>query len=211
MATRSINEPFITRIKGLIESHMKDEGFGVSELSGEMKVSRSTLHRRIRNETGVSVSQFIRNARLKKTLELLKTDSITVAETAYMTGFRSASYFSKCFRKYFGYPPVEARMRAFDETSAESRNEGQGNDGDSSLLHNFPLQTTSFIGRQKEIETIIGLMGKHRIVTLTGTGGCGKTRLACEAARHLGKDHRDGIWFVDLSDRKSTRLNSSHT
>jgi len=206
MAAQIINEPLITRIRRLIEVHMKDEGFGVSELAGEMNMARSTLHRRIRTETGITVSQFIRNARLKKALELLKTDSVTVAEAAYMTGFRSASYFSKCFRKYFGYPPVEARMRAFDETDTESRNECQGTDEDSSLLHNFPLQTTSFIGRKNEIGTIIGLIEKHRIVTLTGTGGCGKTRLACEVARYLGKDRWEGIWFVDLSSVEKEKL-----
>ena len=185
---------------------MKDEGFGVSELAGEMNMSRSTLHRRIRSETGISVSQFIRNARLNRALELLTEYSMTVAEAAYTTGFRSASYFSKSFRNYFGYPPVEARKRAFDERDTETQNEGEGGDEEGSLLNNFPAQTTSFIGREKEIGTIIDLIEKHRIVTLTGTGGCGKTRLACEIARHLEKDYRNGIWFVDLASVETEEL-----
>ena len=177
----------------------KIEGFGVSELAGEINMSRSTLHRRIKSETGITVSQFIRIARLNRALELLKENSVTVAEVAYMTGFRSAAYFSRCFRNYFSYPPVEARKRAFDESDTETQDESEGGDKGCSLLHNIPAQTTSFIGREKEIETIIGLIEKHRIVTLTGTGGCGKTRLACELARYLEKDYRDGIWFVDLA------------
>lgn len=199
MAGQSIKDPFITRAKEFVEAHMKDEGFGVSELASMMNMSRSTLHLRIRTETGITVSQFIRNARLNRALELMKDYSVSVAEAAYMTGFRSASYFSRCFRNHFGYPPVEVRKRAYVESDSETRDEDQNGDGKGSLLNNFPVQTNSFIGRKEEIKILIGLIKKHRIVTLTGTGGCGKTRLACELARHLEEKFRDGIWFVDLA------------
>ena len=131
---------------------------------------------------------------------------MSVAEAAYMTGFRSASYFSRCFRNHFGYPPVEVRKRAFVKSDTETRNEDQGSDGEGRILNNFPVQATSFIGRMKEIATIIDLIEKHRIVTLTGTGGCGKTRLACEVVRHLERYFRDGIWFVDLASVEMEEL-----
>ena len=202
----SREDRFVKHAREIIAANLEDEGFGVSELASEMNMSRSTLHRRIKTETGITVSQFIRIARLNRALELLKENSVTVAEAAYMTGFRSAAYFSRCFRNYFGYPPVEARKRAFDESDTETENESEGGDKRCRLLHNIPAQTTSFIGREKEIETIIGLIEKHRIVTLTGTGGCGKTRLACELARYLEKDYRDGIWFVDLASVDTEEL-----
>jgi predicted ATPase/class 3 adenylate cyclase/DNA-binding CsgD family transcriptional regulator len=65
--------------------------------------------------------------------------------------------------------------------------------------HNLPVQLTSFVGRDAAISEIGDLITEHRIVTLTGPGGCGKTRLGLQvAAEALG--HRDGgAWFVDLS------------
>jgi non-specific serine/threonine protein kinase len=197
---------FIQRVTRLIEANMKNEGFGVSELASKMNMSRSNLHRKVKSGTGLSVSQFIRIARLEKALELLKNDSLTVAEVAYNSGFRDASYFSKCFRKYFGYPPVEVKRRIFDETEAKDQTVGEVSEEIKNQLHSFPVQTTTFIGREKEIGTITGLIEKHRIVTLTGTGGCGKTRLACEAVAKMDKDFSDGIWFVDLAPLEEEEL-----
>lgn len=94
---------FTQRLNELIETNMSNERFGVSELASEMHMSRTTLHRKIKSATGQSVSQFIRNARLSKALELLKQDNLTVAEIAYMVGFGSAIYFIILFvGPYFG-------------------------------------------------------------------------------------------------------------
>ncbi len=98
-------DTFIKGVNEIIVAKMKDEGFGVSELAKEMNISRTTLHRKIKSGTGQSVSQLIRDTRLKRALELLENEPLTVAEAAYMTGFRSATYFSKCFRKKFDTLP----------------------------------------------------------------------------------------------------------
>jgi predicted ATPase len=58
---------------------------------------------------------------------------------------------------------------------------------------------TSFIGRHQEIEQIAHQLRKHRLLTLTGTGGIGKTRLAIEAGWQLAADYVDGVWMVDLA------------
>jgi TolB-like protein/AraC-like DNA-binding protein len=68
-------------------------------------MSRSTLHRRIHSLTGKSAGHFIREYRLKSARELLQDSGMTVSEVAYWVGFSSATYFSTCFRKQFGYPP----------------------------------------------------------------------------------------------------------
>lgn len=65
--------------------------------------------------------------------------------------------------------------------------------------HNLPAQLTTFIGRRKELQLIKELIKEQRLVTLTGAGGSGKTRLACEVAATLVRDFEDGVWFVDLS------------
>jgi len=68
-----------------------------------------------------------------------------------------------------------------------------------SAKHNLPVQLTSFIGRENEINQVKQFISKHRLVTLTGAGGCGKTRLAIEIARSLIGIYRDGVWMVKLA------------
>jgi predicted ATPase len=64
---------------------------------------------------------------------------------------------------------------------------------------NLPLQLTSFIGRQQEVSELVAQLEASRLVTLTGTGGTGKTRLAVEVAGSVAERFPDGVWFVDLS------------
>jgi len=63
---------------------------------------------------------------------------------------------------------------------------------------NLPEPLTSFIGREREIGDILGLLERSRIVTLTGPGGTGKTRLSIEVARRRDDEFPDGAWFVPL-------------
>lgn len=65
--------------------------------------------------------------------------------------------------------------------------------------HNLPLQLSSFVGRERELAAIRHAVQQHRLVTLTGTGGTGKTRLALRVAGELLDDFRQGAWFVDLA------------
>lgn len=64
---------------------------------------------------------------------------------------------------------------------------------------NLPRQLTSFVGRRREIAEISELMGRSQLVTLSGAGGCGKTRLALEAAAEFGSHYSDGVWWVALA------------
>jgi len=64
---------------------------------------------------------------------------------------------------------------------------------------NLPLQLTSFIGRERERAEVKRLLARTRLVTLTGSGGCGKTRLALEAARAQMSEFEDGVWQVELA------------
>ena len=98
---------FLGDINKAIEQNLSDENFGVSELAGEMNMSRSNLLRKVKSLTGVSASQHIRNVRLAKGMGLIREGSLTVSEIAYKVGFGSPSYFIKCFREYYGYPPGE--------------------------------------------------------------------------------------------------------
>jgi non-specific serine/threonine protein kinase len=65
--------------------------------------------------------------------------------------------------------------------------------------HNLPAQLTSFVGRSREIGELRQLLSTTRLLTLTGAGGCGKTRLALQVAAELLDQVADGVWVVDLS------------
>jgi predicted ATPase/class 3 adenylate cyclase/DNA-binding CsgD family transcriptional regulator len=65
--------------------------------------------------------------------------------------------------------------------------------------HNLPAQLTSFVGRSDQIRQLIETLSDNRIVTLTGAGGVGKTRLAARAATEAAPNFGDGVWYVDLA------------
>jgi predicted ATPase/class 3 adenylate cyclase len=67
------------------------------------------------------------------------------------------------------------------------------------IQNNLPTQLTSFIGREDNIEQLRALLGKNRLVTLLGPGGCGKTRLSIQVAAESLNEFADGVWFVDLA------------
>lgn len=67
------------------------------------------------------------------------------------------------------------------------------------FAHNLPIQLTSFITRDADVAAIKDLLADHRLVTLTGSGGCGKTRLGLQVAADLVDSFPDGVWFVDLA------------
>src|SRR6266540_4297824 len=66
------------------------------------------------------------------------------------------------------------------------------------MPNNLPIQLTSFIGREHEIEEIKHLLGSARLITLTGAGGTGKTRLAIEVVKRTGDQYPDGVWLIDF-------------
>ncbi len=72
--------------------------------------------------------------------------------------------------------------------------------------NNLPVQLTSFVGRDRELQTVARLLAATRLLTLTGPGGTGKTRLALQLAALVADDHRDGVWFVPLEPLRDPEL-----
>ena len=106
---------FLRKITEIIDENISNEQFGVSELADRIGMSRSNLLRKVKSSTNLSVSQFINQVRLKKAMEMLKDSSLRVSEISYQVGFSSPSYFIKCFRDHYGYPPGEAGKRESSE------------------------------------------------------------------------------------------------
>src|SRR5262249_31126062 len=74
------------------------------------------------------------------------------------------------------------------------------------LSNNLPVQVTSFIGREREIKDIEARLSTTRLLTLTGSGGCGKPRLALQAAADVLEQFPDGVWLVELASLSDPAL-----
>src|SRR5215203_4700093 len=66
-------------------------------------------------------------------------------------------------------------------------------------LHNLPSELSSFVGREKELAEVKRLLENTRLLTLTGAGGCGKTRLALAVASEVVEGFEDGVWLLELA------------
>jgi len=107
---QNIDKDFISRLHQIMEANLDNERFGVSELANAANVSRSNLHRKVHAYNRNSTSQFIREYRLKKAMEMLRFEEATVAEIAYRVGFSSPTYFNTCFKDFYGITPGEAKL-----------------------------------------------------------------------------------------------------
>jgi non-specific serine/threonine protein kinase len=75
-----------------------------------------------------------------------------------------------------------------------------------SRTHNLPIELTAFIGREREMAAVKELLQRNRLLTLTGPGGCGKTRLALRLAADRVGAMKDGVWLVDLASLSDPKL-----
>ena len=100
-------DAFVIKAKAAVEAHLSDVNFGVMELSREMTLSHSQLHRKLSALTGFSASKFIRYIRLNKAKELLQNSELSITAVAFDTGFNDPSYFGRVFKKEFGVTPME--------------------------------------------------------------------------------------------------------
>jgi predicted ATPase/DNA-binding winged helix-turn-helix (wHTH) protein len=95
--------------------------------------------------------------------------------------------------------------RGYQFTLEVTKGDGEAN-RISGSKHNLPFQLTSFVGREQEIAQLEQFVAANRLVTLTGTGGAGKTRLAIEVASRLTDAFPDGVWLVELAALSDPRL-----
>jgi TolB-like protein/AraC-like DNA-binding protein len=115
----TVSNTFLEKLQLEVDANLTNDQFGVEELAKNMGMSRSQLHRKLNAATGQSVSQFIREYRLQRSMKLLKDGELTAAEVADRVGFGSASYFSTCFNEFYGFPPGEVKNK-LTENPAES-------------------------------------------------------------------------------------------
>jgi len=99
------NEQFIRLLKKVVEHHISDSEFQVSDMHIQFGMSSSMFYRRVKELTKLAPVEYVKHYRLNRAASMLKKDNFSIAEIAYATGFSDQSYFGVCFRKQFGMTP----------------------------------------------------------------------------------------------------------
>ncbi len=100
---------FLELLRKHVQEHISDSDFSVETLAADMSMSRVQLYRKVKQLTGHTPVDIIRQSRLNRAKLLLSTTDLTISEVTYQVGFTAPSYFTKCFKEEFGYLPGDAR------------------------------------------------------------------------------------------------------
>ncbi len=116
---------FLEKMTGVICEHLRDPAFGVEQLAGLTHMSTSQLHRKIKAITGMPPVLLIKDCRMRRAIELLRAGQENISGVAFLIGFDDPGYFTKVFKKHFGFLPSDrdrltsaAIHRPFTDTSA---------------------------------------------------------------------------------------------
>jgi len=183
---------FLSQLQDVIKQNISDEMFGVSELAAEIGMSRSNLLRRIKKYTNVSASQFIRQVKLQEAMEMLKKTSLTVSEVSYKVGFSSTSYFIKCFREEYGYPPGEVGKRTSGGTDYREVREQTHQlaaimftdiEGYTALMQQDEEKAIRFRNRHREVFNSVTELHNGKILQYYGDGTLSTFHSAIDAVK----------------------------
>lgn len=108
--TTSLDKEFIEKVLNYIHNNIDDPDLNVESLASQLNLSRSQFYRKIKALTNQTANEFLRNIRLHRAKQLLEKGNPSVSEVCFMVGFSSPSYFTKCFKGYFGLLPTEVAM-----------------------------------------------------------------------------------------------------
>jgi ligand-binding sensor domain-containing protein/signal transduction histidine kinase/DNA-binding response OmpR family regulator len=101
------DEKFISDAIEIIEKNISNEKFDALFLAEELNMSQSALYRKLKALSGFTIAEFIRGIRLKKAAQLLRSQSYTVSEVAYMVGFNDLKHFRNCFKEQYKVSPSD--------------------------------------------------------------------------------------------------------
>lgn len=102
-----VDEEYMDKLHDFIMKHISEPDLNIENLTIQLGTSKSSLYRKLKANTGLSINEYIRVCRLKQAAELLSSQKYKINEVAFMTGFSSPSYFATCFQKQFGISPSE--------------------------------------------------------------------------------------------------------
>ena len=107
---RSADDQFLQKAAEIFNDHISDDQFTVEMFCSSLGMSNSQVNRKLQAITGLTPSLFIRNLRLRQSLVLLEKGYDNIARIAFEVGFSDHSYFSKCFREFYGTSPTEYKF-----------------------------------------------------------------------------------------------------
>lgn len=103
----SYNEKLLQETIIFINKHLSDPEINIDKMCKSIGVSHSSLYRKIKAQTGLTLNELTRQIKLKRAAQLMKSKKLTIAEIMDETGFTNHSYFAKCFKKEYGLSPRE--------------------------------------------------------------------------------------------------------
>ena len=115
-AVNEVDKSFMEKLRHLIDENLSNPNLSVEELGEQIGLSRVQLYRKTKALCGYSPNELLRIARLKRAASLLASTEKTVAEITYEVGFSSPSYFTKCYKEYFGEIPTDFLKRKKGES-----------------------------------------------------------------------------------------------
>jgi signal transduction histidine kinase/ligand-binding sensor domain-containing protein/DNA-binding response OmpR family regulator len=118
--TTKHDEEFMQKVMDFIEANLTNSDLNVDQLAQCVSLSKVQTYRKIKAITGMSIVEFIRTIRLKKSVPLILEGQFNFSEIAFETGFSSPSYFSKCFHDHFGKTPSEFAIEFGENKNAEA-------------------------------------------------------------------------------------------
>ncbi|CAN5506333.1 two-component regulator propeller domain-containing protein [soil metagenome] len=107
IAITSADEKFLEQVMAVLEANYMEATFTIEFFEKEVGLSRTQFYRKMKALTDQSPGEFIRNFRLQKAVMLLKGGQGNITEIAYSVGFNSLTYFTRCFKEFYGKPPSE--------------------------------------------------------------------------------------------------------
>ena len=107
VTTNKVDQNYMDKVHEFIMKHISEPDLNIESLTMQIGTSKSSLYRKLKANTGLSINEYIRLCRLKQAAELLSSQKYKINEVAFMTGFSSPSYFATCFLKQFNITPSE--------------------------------------------------------------------------------------------------------
>ena len=107
ITTNKVDQEYMDKVHEFIMNHIAETDLNIENLTIQLGTSKSSLYRKLKANTGLSINEYIRLCRLKQAAELLSSQKYKINEVAFMTGFSSPSYFATCFQKQFNITPSE--------------------------------------------------------------------------------------------------------
>lgn len=104
-----LDRKFLEKLNNLIEKHISTDDLDIAFMTDKMAMSHSTFYRKVKALTGMRANEYIKKAKLRKSMTLLQNEQYSISEVAMLTGFNNIGNFRESFKREFGMTPSEVR------------------------------------------------------------------------------------------------------